>query len=301
VLATARSLGDEIGEISALTLIALGQAYEGEMTAARGFARSAAELVDAQTDSDLAELCEYLCVLGWTEVFLESYIDAEGHLDRGLEIVRRTGQVYLMPHFLTVKAQIHFETCRITTALELAEQAESIARSLGCGDLLAFTLAFQSHVLLQARPPDRPSPSALSVAEEAVALCNSDTWWANLAACALAHAAFDIGDPHRALDMLLRTGGGSDLRRLQPTVRPGYLETLTNAALATGDTEQAAHWAERADKESEQLGLPAQRGAALRSLAQVAAHLGDPAAARKAAAGPPTGDRGGASPDRSHA
>jgi len=277
VLATARSLGDETGEISALTLIALGEAYEGDMTSAREFAGSAAELVDALTDTDLAELSEYVCILGWTELFLDSYIDAEGHLDRGLEIVRRTGQVYLMPHFLTVKAQIHFDTCRITTALELAEQAESVARFLGCGDLLAFTLAFQSQVLLQARPPGHPN--ALAVAEEAVALCNGDTWWANLAACALAHAAIEAGDPHRALDILLRAGGGSELRRLQPTVRPGYLETLTKAALATGDTELAAHWAERAHKEAEQLGLPTQRAAALRSLAQVAAHLGDPVGA----------------------
>ena len=271
-LANARSLGDEIGEISALTLIALGEAYEGDTAAAREFAGSAAELVDAMTDIDLAELSEYLCVLGWTEVFLESYTDAEGHLDRGLEIVRRAGQVYLMPHFLTVKAHIHFETCRITTALELAEQAESIARFLECGDLLAFVLAFQSHVLLQARSPGRLD--ALSVAKEAVAVCNSDTWWANLAACALAHAAFDTGDPHRALDVLLRAGG-SDLHRLQPTVRPGYLETLTNAAFAIGDTEAAARWAERAHKEAEQLDLPSQRAAALRGLARVAVHHGD--------------------------
>ncbi|MGW2520690.1 helix-turn-helix transcriptional regulator [Streptomyces sp. NPDC001617] len=280
VLATARSLGDEIGETGALTLIALGEAYEGDMVRARSFARSAAELMDALTDTDLAELCEYLCVLGWTEVFLESYNDAEGHLERGLEIARRTGQVSLLPHFLTVQAHIHFDTCRITTALELAEQAESIARSLGCcRDLLAFILAFQTHVLIEARPPGRRA--ALSVAEEAVAVCNSDSWWASLAACALAHAAFDAGDPHRAVDILLRGGGDSDVRHLQPTVRPGYLELLTNAALATGKPEDAAHWAELAHKEAAQLGLRAQRSAALRGLAQVAAHHGESAEAAR--------------------
>jgi len=277
VLATARSLGDEAGEISALILVALGEAYEGDMAAAREFAGSAAELVDALTDTDLAELSEYVCVLGWTEAFLESYLDAEVHLDRGLEIVRRAGQVYLMPHFLTVKAHVHFETCRITTALELAEQAESIARFLGAGDLLAFVLAFQSQVLVQARSPRHLD--ALSMAKEAVEVCNGDTWWANLAACALARAALDTGDPHRTLDVLLRAGGGSGLRRLQPTVRPGYLETLVNAALAIGDTEAAERWAERACKEAEQLDLPSQRAAALRGLAQVAAYHGDSAKA----------------------
>ncbi|MFD8735935.1 helix-turn-helix transcriptional regulator [Streptomyces sp. NPDC059618] len=279
VLAMARSLGDEIGEVAALTLIALGEAYEGDMASARDFAGSAAELVDAMTDTALAELSEYLCVLGWTEVFLERYNAAEGHLDRGLEIVRRTGQVYLMSHFLTVKALIHLDTCRITTALELAEQAESIGRSLGCEDLLAFTLALQAHILLQARPPGRPD--ALSVAEEAVAACDGDTWWANLAAGALAHAALDSGDSYRAADIVLRVGGDSDLCRLQTTVRPSYLELLTNAALANGRPEEAAHWAGRAREEAERLNLPAQRAVALCGLAQVAAHQGDSAEAAR--------------------
>ncbi|MEV0479834.1 AAA family ATPase [Streptomyces sp. NPDC050508] len=277
VLRTARSLGDEIGEVAALTLFALGEVYEGETAAARALARSAAELVDAMTDNGLAELAEYLCVLGWTEMFLQHHKEAERHLDRGLEIIRRTGQVYLMPHFLTVRAHIHLDTCRITTALELAEESAEIARSLDCGDLLAFTLAFKAHVLLQARPAG--SPDALSVAEEAVAACNSDTWWADLAACALAHAAFDSGDPHRAMDTLLGRGGDDELRHLQATVRPGHLELLVNAALATGRPEDAADWAERACKEADQLGLPAQRAAALSSLAQVAAHHGDSAEA----------------------
>jgi DNA-binding CsgD family transcriptional regulator/tetratricopeptide (TPR) repeat protein len=294
VLATARLLGDEVGEVGALTLIAMGEAYEGNMTTAGDFARSAAELADALTDTDLAELCEYLFTLGWTEVFLENYNEAEGHLDRGLEIARRTGQVYLVPQFLTAKAYIHLTTCRITTALELADQAEPIARTLGSGDMLAFTLAFQSQILLQARPPGRPD--AVAVAEEAVAAAGTnDGWWPNLAACMLAYGAFDAGDPHRVLDILLRAGGGSDLHRLQPTVRPNYLETLTSAALAVGNTEDAAHWAERARKEAEELGLPAQCGAALRSLAHIAAHHGNSAeAARLFAAAATESARSGA-------
>ncbi|MEY9836246.1 AAA family ATPase [Streptacidiphilus sp. EB103A] len=281
VLRTARSIGDRIGEVGALTLIAMGEAYEGDTATARTFATAAAAQADALTDTAHAELCELLCTLGWTEAFLEDYATAEEHLDRGLDIARATGQLYLVPSFLTAQAYVHLCTCRITTALELAEEAEPIARALGSGDLLAFTLAFQSQILLQARSPERQS--ALVVAEEATASAagTNESWWAALAWCMLANAALDANDPQRASDILLRIGGGSDLHRLQPTVRPNYLEALTGAALAVGDTDAAAHWATRAQQEAEQLGLPAQRGAGLRSLALVAAHRGDSARAAR--------------------
>jgi len=293
VLASARSVGDEIGEVGALALIANGEVYEGEIGVARAFAAPAAALADALTDSTHAELCEFLSVLGWTEVLLEDYGSAERHVERGLEIARRTGQVYLVPHFLTAKAYIHFCTCRLTTALELAEQAEPIARALGSGELLAFTLAFQSLILLQAREPGRRS--ALAVAEEAVALAGTgESWWATLAWSLLAYAALDADDPHRATESLLRTGG-SDLRRLQSTVRSSSLEVLTGAALALGRTDAAAHWAERSHREAERLDLPAQRGAGLRSLGHVAAHRGDVAeAARRYTAAATESARSGA-------
>ncbi|MGW3651227.1 helix-turn-helix transcriptional regulator [Streptomyces sp. NPDC000878] len=279
-LTMARSLGDEIREMRALAIAAMGEAYEGDMAAARGFAEPAAGLADALTDNNLAHLCESLCILGWTEAFLEDYTDAERHADRGLEIARRTGQVYLLPQILACKAHIHFSTCRITTALELVEEAEAIARALGSGELLAFALAFRSQIMLQTRPPGDPGP--LACAEEAVAAAStSDSWWASLAWCMLAHTALSAGDPHRVRDALLHAGGGSGLWRLRHSARPSYLELLATAAIATGDVEEAEGWAERARKEAEQLGLPTQRGAALRSLAQIAAQRGDTAAAAR--------------------
>ena len=279
-LTMARSLGDEIREVRALALAAMGEAYEGDVAAARRFAEPAAGLADALTDNDLAELCESLCILGWAEAFLESYTDAARHADRGLEIARRTGQLYLLPQILVCKAYLDLTACRITTALELVEEAAAIARALGSGELLAFALAFRTQILLQARPPGDPGP--LACAEEAVAAAGTnDSWWASLAWCMLAYAALSAGDPHRVPDALMHAGGGSGLPRLQPSVRPTYLELLVSAAIATGDVEGAGHWAERAHEEAGQLGLPLQRGAALRCLAHVAAHRGDAAAAAR--------------------
>ncbi|MEV7340291.1 AAA family ATPase [Streptomyces sp. NPDC093544] len=279
-IAAARSLGDEIGELHALALAAMGEAYEGDMAAARRFAEPAAGLADALTDNDLAGMCESLSTLGWTEVFLENYSDAERHADRGLGLARRTGRLYLLPQLLLCKAQVHLSTCRVTSALELADEAEPIARGLGSGELLAFTLAFRSQILLQARPPgDR---CALAAAEEAVAAAGTnDSWWASLAWCMIGYAALSTGDPHRASEALLHAGGGSDLRRLQPSARPNFLELLSTAALTTGDVEEAELWAEQAHKEAGQLGLPTQSGAALRSFARIAAHRGNTAEAAR--------------------
>ncbi|MEU6173264.1 AAA family ATPase [Streptantibioticus parmotrematis] len=280
VLAAARTADDRIGEVGALTLRALGEAYEGDMLTARAFATTAAARIEALSDTDLAELCESLWSLGWTEAFLEDYAGAAGHLDQGLEIARRTGQVYLVPQFLTARAYVDLCGCRVTSALRLVDEAEPIVRALGSGDLLAFTLAFQSQILLQARPPGRQSP--LAVAEEAVAAAGvGDSWFANLAWCMLAYAALDADDPVRASDLLLRAGGGRGLHRLQPSVRPNSLEALTRAALAVGDGEAAVRWAGLAHREAERLGLPAQRGAGLRGLAMVAAHQSESAEAAR--------------------
>ena len=94
-LAAARSMGDEVGEAGVLAVAALGEAYEGNMTAAHELARQAAALVDSLPDNDLTALCEPLARLGWAEAFLEHYPDAERHAERGLDIARRSGQLYV--------------------------------------------------------------------------------------------------------------------------------------------------------------------------------------------------------------
>ncbi|WP_405736764.1 AAA family ATPase [Streptomyces sp. NBC_01537] len=276
-LGLARSLGDEAAEAGALAIAALGETYEGEMPAAREATDQAAQLIDALTDHDLADLCEPLARLGWAEAFLERYADAERHADRGLAVARRGGQLYVLPHLLLCKAQVHLQTLRVDSAVELTDEAETIARGIGSDELLAFVLANKAHALTYALPPgDR---TALEVAEEAVAAAGTSTnWWASIAWCLLGQAALYAGDPHRARSAVLHAGG-EDLKALHPSMRPLILEVLVTSAVITGDTDSATAWAERARKEAEQLDLPAQRASALRSTAQCLLAGGDTAAA----------------------
>ncbi|MFF4257864.1 AAA family ATPase [Streptomyces sp. NPDC001663] len=275
--AVARSHGDLMGEMGALALGSLGEAYEGETLAARRFADAAAGLVDGLTDPGLTELCESLVWLAWAEALLERYADAERHAERGLDIARRSGQVHVLPHLLSSRAFVHLNTCRLPSALESAEEAESVARAIGSSDLLAFTLTFKALILLLRRPLG--DTSALTTAEEAVATAGrSGHWWASLARCVLGHTALVSGDPYRAQDSILQAGG-PELLGLQPSIRPGQLDTLVGTALALGDVEQAARWAARAAEEADRMGLHGQRGAALRAEAALAQHRGDARAA----------------------
>ncbi|WP_406275394.1 AAA family ATPase [Streptomyces sp. NBC_00191] len=273
-VAVARSDDDPTGEAAALALAALGEAYEGETEAATRFADAACRLADALTDPGLTDLCESLVWLGWAEVVLERYPDAERHITRGLDIARRSGQLHVLPHLLTSRAFLHLNTCRLPSALEAAEEAESIARAAGSGDLLAFTLAIKTLVLLLARPLG--DNSALTTGEEAVAATSgSKGWWSALAWCMLGHATFVSGDPHRAQEAIMTAGGGTELPLLQPSVRPGQLDSLAGAALAAGDIDQAERWAAQAEREADRLGLGGQRAAALRAGAALAEHRGD--------------------------
>ncbi|WP_328747072.1 AAA family ATPase [Streptomyces sp. NBC_00285] len=276
-LAAARSMGDEVGEAGVLAVAALGEAYEGNMTAAHGLARQAAALVDSLPDNDLTALCEPLARLGWAEAFLEHYPDAERHAERGLDIARRSGQLYVVPHLLLCLSHVRVQTCRISSALELADRAEDIARGIGSGQLLAFVLASKAAALVAACPPGDPRP--LAVAEEAVAAAGPGVgWWASTAWCIFGWAALMAGDPVRARDAMLQAGG-PELQRIQPSLRPLYLEILVTSALVTGRPEEARGWAERARKEAEQLGLPMLRSSALRSGAHLPLAQGDMAAA----------------------
>ncbi|MEU1407264.1 AAA family ATPase [Streptomyces sp. NPDC005728] len=270
-VAVARADDDPAGEAAALALAALGEAYEGETEAAARFTDAAGSLADALTDPGLADPCEALVWLAWAETLLERYRDAERHITRGLGIARRTGQLHVLPHLLTCRAFVHLTTCRLPSALEAAEEAESIARAAGSDDLLGFALAIKTLVLLLARPLG--DGSALSTGEEAVAVGGrSRGWWSSLAWCMLGHATYVSGDPHGAREAITRAGGGPGLPLLQPSIRPGQLDTLAAAALAAGDMEAAGRWVAQATREADRLGLDGQRAAALRAQATLAEH-----------------------------
>ncbi|MFC9342774.1 AAA family ATPase [Streptomyces sp. NPDC057020] len=280
-LEEARRRRDEAGTAEVLTLAALGEVYEGRTAAARVHAAEAAALTDTFTDGVLAAHPESLVRLGWTEVFLEEYGSAERHATRGIAMARRAGRPFALSQLLLCSAYVHFLTGRVAAALDLAEESLAVARALGGAELVGFSGALRAVVLLHARPLGDPEPSA--AAEEAAATVGTaEGWWATQTRSLLGYAVPLHKDPHRVREVLVRAGGDRSLSRLQPSLRPGYLELLAGAALVTGDPAEAERVARLALAEAEPLGLPVQRGAALRAWGQVLARRGESASAARA-------------------
>ncbi|MFH8534748.1 AAA family ATPase [Streptomyces tendae] len=280
-LAATRARGDRLGEAETLTLAALGEAYEGETDAARQYADAGAALADVLPDADLVGLGEPMVRLAWSEVFLDRYADALRHTDRGIEVARRSGRPFTVSQLHLCAAYALCQQGRVAEALRLADESVTVARGLGGGERLGFSVAMRATVLLQARPPG--DPEVLAEAEEAVAAVGPvDGWWATLARCLVAYAVQSAGDPLRVRDVLLSAGGGRDLPRVQPSVRPSFLELLVGSALETGDVADAEHWTRLAAAEARRLDLPTQTGAALRALAMVEGRRGRPDAAARA-------------------
>ncbi|WP_369142842.1 AAA family ATPase [Streptomyces sp. R44] len=276
----ARRRRDDEGTAELLTLAALGEVYEGETAAARAHAAGAAALTDSFTDGRLAHHPESLVRLGWSEAFLEQYGTAERHATRGIAMARRAGRPFALSQLLLCSAYVHLLTGRVGTALDLAEESLAVARTLGGAELIGFSGAMRATVLLHARPLG--DPGARAAAEEAAATVGTaEGWWATQARCMLAHTLPLDQDPHRVREVLVRAGGDRDLSGLQPSLRPGYLEVLTAAALAAGDLPEAERVARRALAEAEPLGLSVQRGAARRAWGRVLAGRGEPAAAAR--------------------
>ncbi|MFB0628713.1 AAA family ATPase [Streptomyces sp. AB3(2024)] len=276
----ARRLGDAAAEADALALMALGEAYEGGLDAAARYADRADALLETLTDRDLALRGESRARLSAASFYLERYGEAQRHADRGLALARRVGPPHILSHLLQCKANALMSTCRLHPALELVEEAETIARGIGNPDLLALALTNKAQVLLASLPPG--DPESLAVAEEAAAVAGPRTsWWASLAWCVLGYAALFAGKPERARTAVLRAAR-PDLSGLQPSMRPLFLEALVTANVAGGDLESADGWAALATADAQRLGLPTQRASALRSTAQVLAARGRTAEAAEA-------------------
>ncbi|MFJ9809514.1 AAA family ATPase [Streptomyces sp. NPDC101158] len=280
VLADARVRGDEAGAVEALTLAALGEAYEGKTADGQAYAQAAAGLVDAMTDGELTACCEALVRLGWSEIFLDDRAAAERHTTRGITLARRAGRPFALSQLLLCAGYVHALTGRVDSALRLADESLALAETLGGDEVIGFSRAIRATILLFARPVG--APEALAAAEEAAATVGTGGgWWGTLARSLLATAVPVTEDPHRVRDVLLTAGGGPELPRIQPSLRPTFLELLVAAALAVGDPAEARRAARQAGTEADRLGLPVQRAAALRCRARLHAHTGEPAAAAR--------------------
>ena len=275
-LDAARTVGDLLGEATALAFSAFGEICVGHTDVARRAADRASELVDGMPDSSLAGEREALCMLGWAEMLLERFPDADRHLARGRAIIRRTGQSHGLPHVLLGQCLVAMFTGRMTEALEQAEHAEDAARLVGSDHLLGVVLAIKGPIQVWTSPLGR-GDAALAGTRAATALFTGsavNSWWARNALMLRGHAELTNGDPAACVDLVF-TAGGPDLLMLGAPLVPEYAEILISALIKLGRREQAGELAGHAVVLAEQLDLAGQRAHAQRARGLLAALRGD--------------------------
>jgi ATP/maltotriose-dependent transcriptional regulator MalT len=216
---------------------------------ARTLSREATALIAALDDEQLGSRLEMLLFLGWAQYFGGEFAVALAHFERGTAIARRAGSAVLALELAVGEALGLLARGRITEALDVADGAVEDARPLGSAQSLLWALYAQATVLEAAGDP----AAAVRAGVEAVALTAGMEPSSIVAGCgsALAAALVATGEGARATSVLLELQGGPELPRFFAGQRSGCYEILVRAALLSGDTAEAARWAERAEAAAE--------------------------------------------------
>jgi DNA-binding CsgD family transcriptional regulator len=269
----AQALIAEAGSVLVIARCALGDA-----AMARDEVAVAADLIDGLDDERLAAHLDAGFWLGVAEIHLGRYADATRHLQRGLEIARRTGQGYMLVQLHSALASTFALGGRLNEARSQALEAVEVARLSGVINLIGWAqAAFAWSALRLGELED-----AIAAGEEVERLMKDlATPPMTAGVCALAEARVEAGSPEHGRDALLAAYGGAELPGIEPTFRPWAYELLTRAELALGDHDAAGGWAARSRDEADRLGLARDRAWALTASAAVELAGGD--AARAAA------------------
>ena len=268
--------GDRATGLGALALALYGLC---DITGARVHAKDAAALVDSLPAGDLAAHLEGLGWLGWSEFCLGRLQDARRHAERAIAISRETGQQHLEAAMLVIQGMALLALGQPERAADVADAARESAGRLGNRLFEAWALTLECMVGLVRGPPG----NAVRLGERALAAGReSYSPWAKVAGCYLAEAYLEAGEPERARSQLLGAGQTPDLPPV-PFYHLRVYSTLTGAAIALGNIEEAAGWAEQARILADRLDLDALRAEADRALASVLLARGDAASAAAAA------------------
>jgi DNA-binding NarL/FixJ family response regulator len=287
----AHGLGDQPLAAAATAVHAFASAADGDIAVAEARRREAAAMVAELSDHQLALHLDTAVHLAGAELYLDYYAEAEAHADRAITIGLATGQSELVPLAYSIIGQVKLLRGQLAEAAELLDNAVDAARLSGNVQALVGDLLNRSLTAVAAGNIDL----ALGTAEEAVELTEGlDQSLVCAAGVAMATALLEAGDPGRAVDVLLRSSGGEELRLIPGVWRARSLELLTRCWLGLGRHIEAARAASLVETVAARLTLRVARSMADRALAAVALAAGSPeVAAQYALASAATADEVG--------
>ncbi|MGE5272914.1 MAG: helix-turn-helix transcriptional regulator [Verrucomicrobiota bacterium] len=269
----AKRLGDAPLTAAALAMPALANAMTGPTDAARTSRAEAAALVDELSDDELSLRPDAAAWLAAAEIYLDLYAEADAHATRAFEVAQVGGRGDPLFRLYPILPRIWFVRGRLAEAAELLDGAIEAGRLLGSPPALAGNLFNRSAVALAVGDLDL----ALATGEEGVELTRhlDDGFVTAWAAVRLAGVLLEVGEPARAVELIVGRAGGEESTLIPGGWRTYSLELLTRCQLALdrrGDAERTAMLTQAA---AAPVGLPLAAAWADRAAAAVALHAGD--------------------------
>ncbi|MFJ1805756.1 MULTISPECIES: BTAD domain-containing putative transcriptional regulator [unclassified Streptomyces] len=242
-LLSARRAGEPVQVAGVRALLALAHISAGETTEGARCLDAAVTALDDTEDRRLLEHLDALMLVGWTEILQRRHKAALGHLDRGLALVRRTGQNYLLTDLLTATAFAHLGLGNLSEAAAYADDAAEAALLLGTSEPRALAMTVEAAVSMWRGD----FPAALKICEEAVAARREEPPTRRMVVIGmLGQAQLLCGDPAACVRTVLDGGGGRELPLAEAPERPLWFRTLAQAELAQGNVEAAQMWVRQA-------------------------------------------------------
>ncbi len=252
-LAVSHTFEDPPTLAASTAFAAIADAFVGMVDDAQRHCDDAAALVDALPDELLAQRLDAGLHLMGAELHLDRFEAARRHGQRTLDIGRATGQGILFPILLPALGACYEQLGRLKESAELLDGGIEAARLSGNRQALSLALMNRSATANTAGDIE----TALACGEESLAIGASlgNRLPSAFAGFSLVRALMLAGEPERALELLLRSGGGEDLPRMPGAWRAGGYELMSHCRLGVGDLAGAARAVEACERVAADTGL----------------------------------------------
>ncbi|MFJ1706578.1 AAA family ATPase, partial [Kitasatospora sp. NPDC088346] len=247
----ARERGDQEAELRTSAALGLGATLAGDIATALALQERSRWLADSLPDGRLAQLIDAVVQLSCTEIMLDRCTDAVRHLERGLDVARRTGRHHLLPPLHLVASQAHARLGGLDAALTHGTRAQHLSGLSGDTTVQRMSPALSAlPVLLR----DGPEAAARVAGQGMVSDASLCSWLRGSAIGTLARLRLLQEDPDGCLGLLV--GDDGELSAPDAVSVPAWCLLLTEAETARGEPDRAAFWAERCSRAAAELGLP---------------------------------------------
>ncbi|MEV6238376.1 LuxR C-terminal-related transcriptional regulator [Lentzea sp. NPDC051838] len=264
--------GDRLREAAALTEQAWARGCAGDIEFTRVVVGAAAALVDAMSDAVVMRDLRCLHQLALTELLVEDVVNTYRHLVRGVELCRRTGQLYIFSAMLELLGEVELRVGRVAEAVATLDEAVHQAGRDDLGPQQSIATGVRAYARYW---QGGDVAEILADAETIEARCAGLRYgWAVFGRCMAGELIALAGDPQRGSRLLLKLGGGPDIPLVASRRQVRTWESLSGAAMTLGDTTSAAQYAELALRHPTTAWSASRRGLAQR--ARIRAIPGEP-------------------------